>query len=550
MKNMGLNFMKTMYPIDQSLLDACDEKGIMCWIKIPIMDKASPSKEFFESSITMLNEMVLQSYHHPAIVVWGSECEILGDMDWFWPKPLDKDLAENHVKFAYNFTKKMREHILSLDSTRFVANDFHTDPTPEYYKSGGFTDLHDFNGWNIYQGWYHNNLDSIGPSFDKFRAYNLEKPFAIAESGAGSDNRIHTYKPTLFDHSVEYQQILHKRFHQEVKKRPWVAMHEIWVFNDFQREGRDDVLPHINPKGMTTSDRQIKDIYYYFQSIWTTIPMVRLAAKEWNYRIEFGKDTIIRPFKAYSNCQEVELLCNGVSLGKQKPNDGEASWSVSLRNGKNNVQVIGTAKNNTIKDEAEIEAVILNPELSKNKLPDLMLCINVGQSRTFFRDPVDKTYWLHDKEYSKGNYGHKNGHYHRTWTSMPAYQDIREGVSAAIKGSNNDPIFQTFLVGVTDYQIDVSAGEYLVELLFAEPFSKQDRLKPSEQTGADEDGNRVFSVLVNNQLFCENLNLAEQVGEQRAHTVSAKVSSTNGINIQLKPVKGQPVLSGIKVRKL
>ncbi len=70
-----------------------------------------------------------------------------------------------------------------------------------------------------------------------------------------------------------------------------------------------------------------KDGYYFYQSQWTSQPMVHLLPN-WNYPGEHG--TVI-PVVAYSNCQTVELLLNGKSFGTKSlvfPRPGSVrSWS-------------------------------------------------------------------------------------------------------------------------------------------------------------------------------------------------------------------------------
>ena len=135
---------------------------------------------------------------------------------------------------------------------------------------------------------------------------------------------------------------------------------------------------------------------------------------------------------------------------------------------------------------------------------------------------------------------------------MKAWQGIREGISENIKGTELDPVFQTFLIGLTDYKFDVPDGNYEVKLYFAEPFNKARRLNPEEKTGSDPEGNRIFDVYVNSTAFLYHLNLAEQFGEQQAviENFRTSVRDGKGITIHFQPIKGEPVLNGIKIRKL
>jgi beta-galactosidase len=70
-----------------------------------------------------------------------------------------------------------------------------------------------------------------------------------------------------------------------------------------------------------------KDGYYFYQSQWTTEPMVHVLP-HWNY--PGAKGTVI-PVIVYSNCREVELLLNGKSYGVKSlvfPRPGaRRSWS-------------------------------------------------------------------------------------------------------------------------------------------------------------------------------------------------------------------------------
>ncbi len=58
-----------------------------------------------------------------------------------------------------------------------------------------------------------------------------------------------------------------------------------------------------------------KDIYYFYQSVWTDKPMVHICPSHWDFNEGDNIDVII-----YSNAHSVELFLNGESLGKQEMN--------------------------------------------------------------------------------------------------------------------------------------------------------------------------------------------------------------------------------------
>lgn len=60
-----------------------------------------------------------------------------------------------------------------------------------------------------------------------------------------------------------------------------------------------------------------KDAYYFYQSRWTATPMVHILP-HWTWP---GREKKLIPVVAYSNCEEVELLLNGRSLGRKSMGD-------------------------------------------------------------------------------------------------------------------------------------------------------------------------------------------------------------------------------------
>jgi beta-galactosidase len=63
-----------------------------------------------------------------------------------------------------------------------------------------------------------------------------------------------------------------------------------------------------------------KDLFYLYQSQWTTKPMVHILPHWTHPKVALGTEI---PIWVYSNCDEVELFYNNTSLGKQKP---EKNW--------------------------------------------------------------------------------------------------------------------------------------------------------------------------------------------------------------------------------
>ena len=73
-----------------------------------------------------------------------------------------------------------------------------------------------------------------------------------------------------------------------------------------------------------------KDNFYYYQAWWTDKPVLHLVP-HWNWPGKEGQDIDVRCF---SNCGEVELFLNGVSLGrKTMPKNSHLQWMVKYAPG-------------------------------------------------------------------------------------------------------------------------------------------------------------------------------------------------------------------------
>ncbi|MDO5968714.1 glycoside hydrolase family 2 TIM barrel-domain containing protein [Flavivirga aquimarina] len=96
-----------------------------------------------------------------------------------------------------------------------------------------------------------------------------------------------------------------------------------------------------------------KDLFYLYQSQWTTKPMVHVLPHWTHPKMALGTEI---PVWVYSNCDEVELFFNNTSLGKQKPGKNwenmQCQWMVKWQPG--TLKAIGY-KNGTVVSEKIIK---------------------------------------------------------------------------------------------------------------------------------------------------------------------------------------------------
>lgn len=138
----------------------------------------------------------------------------------------------------------------------------------------------------------------------------------ISEWGAGSDQRLHSNSAHAFDFSIEYQQTYIEHYLPFIEEKPWISGCTYWNFIDFNVAERQESMPRVNNKGIAYNNRTLKDVAYYFKSMWRKdIPVVHIASRDWSIRT--GHINEPQRIKVYSNMPEVELIVNGRSYGKR-----------------------------------------------------------------------------------------------------------------------------------------------------------------------------------------------------------------------------------------
>ena len=189
----------------------------------------------------------------------------------------------------------------------------------------------------------------------------------------------------------------------------------IWTFTDFEVQAQRNSMPHVNNKGLLTGDRQPKDVYHLVAAHWSSRPVVHIASSHWLERLAVADpgETMLRPIRIYTNQQRVELLHNGRSLGLHEAVDRVATWEVPFVSGDNRLRALGRDAGVDLEHALTIRFRCVPRDLRRAFPP--RLCINLGQSRTYFNDPGSGDIWLPDQPYATGSFGHLADAASRSW---------------------------------------------------------------------------------------------------------------------------------------
>ncbi|MCS7003860.1 MAG: malectin domain-containing carbohydrate-binding protein [Cytophagales bacterium] len=546
LKEMGANFIRIAhYPQDPVILESCDRLGIIAWEEIPIVNEISYTERFKQTSYTQVVEMIRQHYNHPSIVMWGFMNEIL--------------LARFHQKEVFEANKSriasLARYLDSVaraeDPYRYTVIAHHSDY--EAYKSLNLIDVTQICGWNLYFGWYVEGFEKFEEFIKRATTEFPQTPIIISEYGAGCDERIHAHNPSRFDFSVEWFELFHQKYLKAILQTPQVTGAAIWNFVDFNSEGRKDTNPHINNKGILKYNREKKDIFYFYKAMLSEEPVLKIATSDWRLRtaiVPKNESVVLQPITVYSNCSDVELMLNGVSLGKKQPDSlKKCVFDVAMVNGRNELSCKAIGKNGKIvKDLVWVTMKFIPENLADETFEEIN--VNVG-SHFDFVEQQKNLVWIAEKPYTKGSWGYIGGNRFMTWNGS------RVGTEKEIFGTDREPLYQTQRDSLQGFRFDVANGSYELELHFAELLSEKEKKiilnnLEADAAKAPELIQREFDVWINEKLYLENLNIAKQYGEHRAVAFKFHIFVENdkGIEIKFVPKKGNPILNGVRLRKL
>lgn len=319
MKEIGVNYLRLAhYPQDDFVLQRCNELGILVQEEIPFVNQATFDPAFEENTYQMAREMVSQHINHPAIIVWGMANEIHME-----------DRGDGKAR-CYAMISRLHNLIHQLDPTRktlLVSNDSETP------SKLGVMDIPDINGYNIYQGWYGENLQGLTGRARHLHQLNPDKPLIVTEFGAGSDRRLHSAQPIRYDFTEEYQVKFLEAHFDQMDSMPWLAGFNWWAFADFGSSHRRDSIPHVNQKGLVTFSREKKDSFYLWKARFGKAPVLHIQSGAWKER--YGPVAITA--RVFTNLAEVELWHNGQSLGTRSE---DFNWPLSMVPGTNTLRAI------------------------------------------------------------------------------------------------------------------------------------------------------------------------------------------------------------------
>jgi beta-galactosidase len=312
LREMGCNAIRTSHnPFAAEFLDLCDHMGFLVmneafdeW-KVP-KGQIGPhgySNYFDEWYERDVRNFVQRDRNHPCVVLWSAGNEV-GDQEApQGAETLSKLLKVFHAEDPTRLVTVGCDHI-SSDPASSVAR-------PEFIA------LLDVVGYNYVDRWRDRREKCYSIDRHAFPQRRFIGTESEAIGGVRGDYR------ELFPSPSEAQNGPGSGYFQFLESRS-IDVEQLWKFvstydyvaGDFMWTGIDHLGEARWPmKSSSTGVMDTcgfkKDGFYFYQSQWTTEPVLHLSPP-WNWK---GKEGQIIPITCYTNCDTVELFLNERSFG-------------------------------------------------------------------------------------------------------------------------------------------------------------------------------------------------------------------------------------------
>ncbi len=322
LKEIGVNaFRAAHHNPAPDLLDVCDELGVL------VMDE-NRWFNFSDRTQKELVSMIKRDRNHPSVVVWSIGNE----------EPLQNTITGKRL------VESLSKIVKSYDDTRPVT----------IALNGGFYDSYAANASDVVGVNY--NLQG----YDKLPIAHPDKAIIATESAASrnargmyfssdSDSSSNTYA-TAYDTKTSSFGSSQIEAIEASETHDFICGTFMWTGIEYRGEA---AWPKLNSaSGLFDMAMFEKDTVYMAKSLWTEEPMMHIMP---HWSLPEDKINTCLDVVTYTNAEEVELIVNGESLGRQKVEKFKAlHWEAVYQPGY--IQAIGYTNGCAVSEEKLVTA--------------------------------------------------------------------------------------------------------------------------------------------------------------------------------------------------
>jgi beta-galactosidase len=293
LQEMGCNAIRTSHnPPTPELLNACDELGLLVFDETRMMS-SNPE------GLAQFGDLVRRDRNHPSVFMWS----------------MGNEEAQANTETGLHILTAMKAVATAYDGSRPVS----IAPI-RAIGVGGLVEC-DVMGYNY-----------MDPAAEAYHKAHPEKPVIGTETVSAVGTRgiyvtdfekgyVGSYDPYTATGRASAE-----GWWSFCNAREWMAGGFVWTGFDYRGEPSPNGWPNISSQyGIIDICGFPKDSFFYYQSWWTSQPVLHLFP-HWNWEGMEGKEIAVW---VYSNLDNVELFLNGKSLGaKDVKKDSHVAWVV------------------------------------------------------------------------------------------------------------------------------------------------------------------------------------------------------------------------------
>jgi beta-galactosidase len=306
LKEAGVNAYRCAHnPPAAELLEACDRMGMLVMNEGRLLEAS-------ELRVSELETQVLHDRNHPSVFMWSiSNEEFIGGSS-----------------LSIRMHKRMRDTVRALDPSRLVTSaDIFGSST------GKHIDVIDVMGVNyIESDIAQTNVLPILEAFPEKLFISTENVMKAATRGCYEDNvekcSISNINAKITQMSITPVETAGGAGGTCPPERAWEFYLEhprmggmfVWTGFDYRGEPFPFFWPSIMAQsGMMDLCGMPKDNFYLYQAMWLENKPVVHLLPHWTWPGKEGENILVR---AMTNCEEIELILNGKSLGRKAKGKG------------------------------------------------------------------------------------------------------------------------------------------------------------------------------------------------------------------------------------
>ncbi|HXJ94320.1 MAG TPA: beta-galactosidase GalA [Terriglobia bacterium] len=351
LQEMGCNALRTSHnPPTPELLDACDELGMLVFDETRMMSSNPEGLAQFE-------HLVRRDRNRPSVFMWS----------------MGNEESQANTEKGLHILTALKEVASAQDGSRPVSI------APIGAIGVGGLAVCDVMGYNY-----------MDPGAAEYHKAHSDKPVIGTETVSAVGTRgIYVTDPKKgyvgsYDPYTATGRASAEGWWRFCDAQPWLAGGFVWTGFDYRGEPSPYEWPNISSQyGIIDTCGFPKDSFYYYQSWWTSRPVLHLFP-HWNWPGMEGQEIAVW---AYSNLDSVELFLNGASQGaKDMTKDSHVAWivkyapgAIEARGYKGGKQVL-TSKRETTGPAAKLVMMADRAEIRADGEDVAMFAVDVQDS--------------------------------------------------------------------------------------------------------------------------------------------------------------------------